>query len=164
MLAQRRLQLAVFDEAVASIIERVERTIDVLLGRIIPECRNCLAEFLLINRAVAILVPLAEQIDQLDRVLGEDLVQLVDDAHAARRVQLHHRRQRGNGRTLVVLIEILRRQLRAAAMIGLVRCALQVGRHLRAIALAEHCVELLVLEVPRLVLVEHVEDGTRIGL
>ena len=164
MLAQRRLHLAVLDVAVACVVERVEGGVDVLLRSIIPEGRDRLAELLLVDRAVAVLIPLTEEIDQLDRVLGKDGGELRRDAHTGAGVERDHRWQRRELCTRIVLIHVLERHLGGAAVITHVLRALQLRLHgHRALTLAQHHIELLVLELARLVVIEHIKDGANIG-
>ena len=57
--------------------------------------RSHLDELFLRNETIAILVPIVEQIDDADGVLGERVAQQLRDRPAARSVELHRRRQRG---------------------------------------------------------------------
>ena len=57
--------------------------VDVLVRRVIPEGRDAFPELLLVESTVAILVPIGEQLDELDIVRFEDLTQLLLQADAA---------------------------------------------------------------------------------
>ena len=81
MLAEGCLQLAVLNEAVAGVVKRVKGRVDLLLGSVVAQRSDRLAELLLVDGAVAILIPLAEKIDQLHAVLRQNAVHLVGDAH-----------------------------------------------------------------------------------
>jgi len=81
-LAQGGLQLTILDEAVPRIVKRVKCCIDILPRRVVPERSDSLAERHLVEIPVAVVIPLAEQVDQLHLVQSKDLVELVGDAHA----------------------------------------------------------------------------------
>ena len=66
MLTECGFQLAVLDEAIARVVEHTEELVNVLARCIVAESSNGLTELLLINRAVAIVVPVTEQINELD--------------------------------------------------------------------------------------------------
>jgi|TARA_B110000196_G_scaffold224532_1_gene193462 hypothetical protein len=58
-------------------VPAVEESIDFGPGHLQPEQRHCLAELLAANDAVAVLVPLAEEVDHAHRLVGKDLRQLL---------------------------------------------------------------------------------------
>ena len=70
-------ELAQGQLAAAVGVPAVEEGIDIGPGHLQPEQRHCLAELLAANDAVAVLVPLAEELDHAYRLLGQDLRQLL---------------------------------------------------------------------------------------
>eukprot|EP00964_Phaeocystis_antarctica_P106771 scaffold71571_cov66-Phaeocystis_antarctica.AAC.6 len=80
-LAQAQLAAAVG-------VPAVEERVDLGPGHLEPEQRHCLAELLAADHAVAVLVPLAEEVDHAHRLLGQDLRQLLLHREARRLVEV----------------------------------------------------------------------------
>ena len=163
LLSQRVLQLLVLDPAARVVVDRVEQCVDLLARRLKAQRRHRLPQLLLVERAVAVVIPLAEQIDQLHVVRLQRVVQLLLHRQLARRLQAHQRRQRLRAHRVVVGVEVLVRARRCAPLVCLPWPALQLAlRRLRARALAQHHIQLLVLELTGPIRVERVEDRLRV--
>ena len=135
------------DETTAVVIHRIKERIHRRLGCIVPERRHRLTKLHFVERAIAVVVPLAKQVDQPDGVLVQDLTQLLLHGNARTSAQLDHSGEYRRALRHIVDVDVLVGQLGGAAAVCLLRAALEPcqGRLSRE-ALAEHRIELLVLE------------------
>ena len=153
----------VLDPAAAVFIHTVEEGIDLALGRVVAQGRNRLSELVLVDGAVPIVVPLAEQIDQLGAVLVQHFLELLLHARARASRELHRSRQRSDARRDVVRVHILCGELCISARVTLRRSSFEVAlRQISARTLAQHHVELRVFERARAVLVQRIKDCVRV--
>ena len=147
-----------FNHSVAVIIQLIEESIDCALWRLVPERRHGRAHLLLVDGAVAVVVPFAEQVDQPDAMLAQDLLKLLWNRHTLTVSEPDHRRQRRRVSAYVVEVDALSSQLGGPTAVNLLGAAKVLFRQLRAGALTQHDVQLLVVELARLVCVQSVED------
>ena len=147
LITQGVLELVELDHARAVVVKAVEEGVHLCLGYSVPQRRDRLAKLLLVERAVAVVIPLTEQIDQLDAMLGENAPKLLLHAQISRGVQLDHRRQHRRASDDVVGVGVLGSHGASTLLVLTARRALQIAlRRLGPSALAQHLIQLTILQ------------------
>ena len=72
-ITQCLLELVELDEAVTIAVDLIEDSVDVLGWCVVPHPLHAAAELLLVEAAIAIVIPLAEEVDERYMVLFEDV-------------------------------------------------------------------------------------------